>query len=277
MVEVVSFKLRMTGGLTDIHQIEAYDGYTSLAGAAFTLSLITNYVETGEIRHRGNFVGRHAVRALPMQPGSLIADLAVYLQGQPSSIFGAAAGASGAGLLYGLVNRVVSRNIGITPAPLNPETAALLKKKEGDIEALVAISEPSLRQAHEVIGNGADEVEWIGGINTMARLDTGTKHYMRSSIHDKELIVRDVPVSGFYGNTGHGSVFDPSLGRIVPIGMNKATLETYGPIFSWGLDQYTNRTGRKVRIKFTRILAVDGRPKRYVIGSATKAPISATS
>lgn len=274
MVEVASFKLRMTGGLTEFYQVEAYDGYTSLAGAAFAISLVTNYVETGEIRHKGDFVGRRAVRALPMHQGSLIADFAVYLQSKPSSIFGVAAGASGTGLLYGLVNRVVSRNIGITPEALNPETAALLEKKDGDIEALVAISEPSLRQAHEVIGNGAEEVEWIGGLNTMARLDSGTKSYMRSSINDHEVITRDVAVTGFYGNTGHGSVFDPNLGRNVPIGMNKETLRVYGPFFSWGLHQYINHTGRKVRIEFTRVLAVDGRPKRYVIRSALEAPAS---
>jgi len=271
MAEVASFKLRMTGGLTDFHQIEAYDGYTSLAGAAFAISLITNYVETGEIRHRGDFVGRHAVRALPMLQGSLIADLAVYLKSCPSSIFGSATGTSGTKLLYGLVNRVISRNIGITPAPLNQQTAALLQRKDGDVEALVAISEPSLRQAHEVIGNGADGVEWIGGVNIMARMDAGTKSYMKSSIDDNEIVRREVTVTGFYGNTGHGSVFDPTLGRNIPVGMNKDTLKAYGTFFSWGLDQYINDTGRKVCIEFTRVLAVDGRPKRYVIRSATEA------
>ena len=98
MVEAASFRLQMTGGLAEYHEFEAYDGYTALAGAAWTLSLITNYVETGEIRHKGNFVGRHAVRATPMMAGSLIADFQVLLHNQPSSVFGftgLTAGASG--------------------------------------------------------------------------------------------------------------------------------------------------------------------------------------
>lgn len=264
----------MTGGLTDFHQVEAYDGYQSLAGAAWALSLVANYVETGEIRHRGDFVGRHAVRALPMLQGSLIAEFTVFLQNQPSSTFGVAAGAGGAtSLLYGLVHRVIARNIGLSSPPLNNETAALLANKGGDIEALAGIAEPSLRRAHEVVGNGADDVEWIGGVNTMAHFTSATKAYMKSSTTDPAIIERDVSVSGFYGNSGHGSVFDPALGHNVAIGMSQDTLATYGVYFSWGLDQYLHHTGRLVRIKFTRVLAMDGRVKRYIIKSAKEAPI----
>lgn len=275
MAEEASFQLKMSGGLTRYHQFEAYDGFTSLAGAAWTLSLITNYVETGQIRHRGDFVGRHAVRANPMAPGSLIADFSVLLQNRPSSVFGALAASAGASsLLYGLVNRVVSRNIGITPAPLNAETATLLRSKDGDIEALVAIAEPSLRQAHEVIGNGASQVEWVGGFSAMANFNAETKSYMKSSIKDTEVMERDLTVTGFYGNSGHGSVFDTTLGHNVPFGMPKETLDTYGSFFSWGLHQFIEKTELKVRIKYTRILAMDGRVKRYVILSATQVPKS---
>lgn len=267
MVEVATFKLRMTGGLTDHHQVEAYDGYDSLAGAALALSLITNWVETGKIRHRGDFLGRHAVRALPMQQGSLVAEFVVYLQSQPTAIFGIGAGTASA-LLYGIVQRVVARNIGLTPDPLNTETKSVLLDKAGDVEALVAATEPSLRRAHEVIGNGADHVEWTGGFSTMAVLSSESKTYMKASINDPAILEADVSVSGFYGNSGHGQVYDPNLGRNVPIGMAQDTLTNYGTFFSWGLHQYTNNTGKKIRIKFTRVLAVNGRPKKYIIKSA---------
>lgn len=271
-MEVATFKLRLTGGLADRHELEGYDGYMALAGAAWTLSLVTNYVETGLIRHRGNFAGRHAVRATPVASGSIIAEFSVLLQNHPSAVFGMVAlGGSASTLLYGLVNRVLTRNIGIVRDPLNDQTAALLERRDGDVEALVAATEPSVRQAHEVIGNGANEVEWVGGHSAMASFTPNTKEYVRASIPDPEELERDVSVSGFYGNSGHGSVFDPTLGRNVPIWMPKEKLAVYGSFFSWGLHQYLTNTGLKIRIRFTRILAMDGRAKRYVIVSVKEA------
>ncbi|WP_157082216.1 hypothetical protein [Sphingomonas pruni] len=271
-MEVASFQLRLTGDLADHHEFEGYDGYMALAGAAWTLSLATNYVETGGIRHRGNFPGRRSVRAMPLARGSVVADFAVILHSQPAAVFGLSAlGGGASALLYGVVNRVLTRNLGISRDPLNADTAALLQSKDGDIEALVAISEPSVRQAHDVIGNGANEIEWIGGHSAMASLNQDTKAYIKASIPDLEIIERDVSVSGFYGNSGHESVFDFNLGRNVPISMPRDILRQYGTFFSWGLHQYLNHTGLKVRIRFTRILAMDGRPKRYVIVSAREA------
>lgn len=273
MVEVAKFQLRLTGGMTTRHEFEAYDGFTSLAGAAFALSLVTNYIETGEIRYRGDFPGRHAVHASPMLPGSLIADFSVLLENNPATVLGVAGATAASNLLYGLVNRVISRNVGQDVKPINDETAALLAQRRGDVEALVARTEPSIRQAHEVIGNGAEKIEWIGGFSPLANMDSETKNYMRASVKDEEILERDVSVSGFYGNSGHGSVYDATLGRNVPIGMSKDTLNAYGTFFSWGLHQYINNTGLKIRIKFTRILALNGRPKRYIILSASEAPV----
>jgi hypothetical protein len=53
----VPFRLVLTGETADEHQFQGYDGYMALAGFAWTLSLVSNYVETGEVRHRGDFPG----------------------------------------------------------------------------------------------------------------------------------------------------------------------------------------------------------------------------
>lgn len=266
MTETASFQLRLTGDLTDEHKFQAYDGFSSLAGVAWTLSLVTNYVETATIRHRGNFVGRHAVLATPMRPGSLIADFSVLLQTNPGAVFGIAlSGATASSLLYGLVHRVVTRNLGDSEQSLNQETKVLVEKKRGDVEALVAMTEPSLRQAHEVIGNGAEQIDWVAGFNTIAVLDGASKEYIKGSVYEDIVIEREVSVNGFYGNTGHGSVYDGAEGRVVPFGMSVDTLRAMGAIFSWGLDQYMNKTGKKIRIHFTRVTATNGRTKRYKV------------
>lgn len=42
MVEI-PFKVQFEGGEAAQHRVPAYDGYTSLAGFALTLSLVSNY------------------------------------------------------------------------------------------------------------------------------------------------------------------------------------------------------------------------------------------
>jgi hypothetical protein len=207
-----------------------------------------------------------------MREGSILAEFSVLLASSPAAVFGTAAvGASASAVLYGVLNRVLNRNIGFPNSPLNQETSALLKRKDGDVETLVAITEPSVRQAHEVIGNGAEQIEWIGGHSVMTNFNRGTKEYVRANIPDLTLIEKDVTISGFYANTGNGSIYDPDLHRNVPVSMTSETLRILGTVFSWGLDQFTNKTGKKVRVKFTRILAMDGRPKRYIIVHAKPA------
>lgn len=267
MTEVASFRLKLSGGLADRHLMEGYDGYTALSGAAFALSLVTNYVETGKIRHRGNFVGRHSVYAEPMERGSLIADFKVMLQGKAAEVFDAP-GTSSTGLLYGLVQRVIHRNIGLATSPLNPETESIVDDYSGDIEALVTATEPSLRRAHDAIGKSADNIDWVGGVSILANLNSDSKLYMNESIPDDTLLTHKVSVSGFLGNSGRGLVFDPLLGRNISISMTRDNLTSFGTVFSYGLDQYLNKTGKLVEIKFTRMLATDGRPKHYIIKHA---------
>lgn len=270
MPEIATFRLKLQGGLADRHVMEGYDGYTALSGAAFALSLVTNYVETGKIRHRGDFVGRHAVFAEPMARGSLIADFKVLLNGNLKEVFEMPTGSS-TSMLYGLVRRVIHRNIGISSDAMNAETEYLLGDYSGDVEALVTATEPSLRRAHDAIGNTAHSIEWTGGFSAMGNLNPESKIYMKESIPDDTLLTRNVSVSGFFGNAGRGLVFDPILGRNISVSMSKETLIGTGTVFSYGLDQYMNKTGKMIQITFTRMLATDGRPKHYIVKHAKAA------
>lgn len=271
MVEVASFSLKLQGGLADRHLMEGHDGFNALAGAAWTLSLAANYVETGKIRHKGEFIGRHAVLAEPMERGSLIANFKVFLQGPPAKVSDVP-DASAAATLYGLVHRVIHRNTGIPADPLNAEIQSLVDEHGGDIEALVGATEPSLRRAHEAIGKSASTLDWVGGFSMMGSLNPESKAYMKESIEDPTLMTRAVTVSGFLGNSGRGLIFDPTLGRNVSVSMTRETLLNVGTVFSYGLDEWLNKTGKTITISFTRLLASDGRPKHYQIKGAAATP-----
>lgn len=95
-----------------------------------------------------------------------------------------------------------------------------------------------------------------------------TKDYVRLNVEDDNRLTKEVSVSAFNANSGYGSVFDGDLGHVVPFSMSRDTLRRYKGVFSWGLDQYVHNTGKKITADFTRILAMDGRAKRYIILSA---------
>lgn len=274
MPEVVPYRLQLIGDTADQHQFQGYDGYMALAGFAWTLSLVTHYAETGKIRQRGEFDGRHAVRANALEEGSVIADFFVYLQANPVDIFGVAAGGlAGGHFLNALVRRVINRNLG---QQADDEAIAQLlasRARAGDVEALVAITEAPIRQAHSVIGAGAEEILISGGINInpISTFNEGTKEYVRQNVEDHTELTKEFSVSAFNANSGYGSVFDQELGHVIPFSMKREKLKRLRQVFSWGLDQYSNRTGGKIAAKFTRILAMDGRPKRYVIVNAQRA------
>jgi hypothetical protein len=274
-MEVAKIRLVLSGGLANKHEIEGYDGFNALASSAFALSLVANYVETGKVRHKGEFLLRHAVHAQPMRPGSLITDLTVPLSSGINPIHGTQGG-SPVSLLLGLMSRVIGRNIGIEVSALNPETEAVVGKKGGNVEALVVAAEPSIRRAHDVIGASAETLKWEGGFHSIGQLDVTSKAYMNDTIPDLTLRHKDVSVSGFLANSGRGLVFDRVLGRNISVTMNRDTLSAVSTVFSYGLDQYTNRTGNLIRIGYTSMNSTDGRPKRYVIRDAKVTQMAGT-
>ena len=267
MVEVVPFQIKLTGNLTDYHEFEAYDGFTAMAGFARTLNLAAHYVETGKIRSRGDFTGRHAVLASVPRPGSMIFDFNVLAQTAPAAIFGVI---SSAAALVALTKHVIRLNIGDELGD-EPELETVMEKRSGDIAALVAVSEAPIRQAHAVIGHGASEAEIIGGANILGQFDQDTENYVKLDVVDAEPQTKKVTVPSFNANSGYGSIFDPDIGRVIPITMSRDVLAESRLTFGWALNEYVKRTGALIEITFTRVMSLDGRPKKYRIISARPA------
>jgi len=273
MAEIVPFRLKLTGDTADNHQFQGYDGYMALAGFAWTLALVTHYAETGKIRQRGEFLGRDAVRASVPGEGSVLVDFSVWLQQDPARVLGLGAAAAGtSAFLYDLVKRVIDRNLGQDSEALTPFLDQLVANRAGDVEALVARVEPAIRQTHAVIGRGAEKMQILGGHNIINTYDQETRDYVKLNVEDEQIRDGEFSVAAFNVNSGYGAVFDFGLGRTVPISMSRDVLRQTSSVFTWGLDQYANKTGGKVRVKYTRILAMDGTPKRYIILTAERSP-----
>jgi hypothetical protein len=123
-----------------------------------------------------------------------------------------------------------------------------------------------LRQAHGIIGNGASTIEITGRAQRqISTFNKSTKEYITESIEDEAIVEKDVSVAAFNANSGHGRVFDEDLGRTVAFYIPEHAQGELKPIIGWGLNEYSRGTGRRISIKFSRILALDGRPKKYII------------
>lgn len=263
----VPFSLRITGDQADFHELQAYDGFSSLAGFSLTLALVTNYVETGQIRHRGNFEGRSLVRATPIQEGSIVTDFVVRLAKAAVGESLVNSPEAAAALLLDVTKRTIDRNLGIAP---EPKTQALQQleassKEAGALEALVAATEPSVKQTHNIIGSGAKAVDIFGGTRRLGIYDDKTKAYVNGTEIGRNVIIKDVSVASFNVNTGYGGVFDFDLKRVVPIAVNRDTLATAKSVLTWGINQYANGTGATVSLTFRPILALDGTVKKYLV------------
>lgn len=274
MLVEVPFRLQITGDAADQHELQAYDGYSSLAGFSLTLALVTNYVETGKIRHRGNFDGRMSVRAVPIQEGSVVSDFVVrmakvaiggILPNSPEAV---------AALLVDLTKRTIDRNLGIVPSPQTDALKALEaeSKSGGDLEALVAATDASVRQTHQMIGSGAKIVDIYGGTKRLGRFDLTSKAYVNGTITSDEIMEKDVSVASFNVNSGYGGVFDVEIGRVVPILVNRDTLIDAKSVLTWGIDQYAKGTGKKIKLRFRPILALDDTVKKYLVIDARIPP-----
>lgn len=268
-MEQVPFRLKLTGDLADKHMFEGYDGYTGLAGFARTLTLVAHYAETGAIRQKGDFAGRHAVIASAPMPGSLIADFIVNIANEPAKVFGnTAAQVSANEIVKKITQRIFAHNLG---EPIDYELLDILgEKSRGNLETLAAVAEAPIRQTHAMIGAGAKRAEIISGANVIETLDQSTKDYVLLDYYDDEVECKNVNIFSFDANSGYGRLFDFELNRSMPFTMVKENVFKFRQVFSWGLDQYTRRTGNLVNVCFSKTMLMDGRAKRYHITHASK-------
>lgn len=269
MTTIIPFQLKLQGGDANQHEVPAYDGYMALAGFGLSLSLVSNYVETGKIRRRGDFIGRSSVKAKPISEGSIVSDFIVNLDHIAIlATSGALSPATSVAFFYDIFKRTIDRNLGIETSPQTLELEALERSRVGDLEALVVATEHSVKQSHSVIGEGAKIINIYGGTKNIARYDANTKSYVEATIRDNTIKQKDVSVAAFNVNSGHGSVWDSDLNRVISIMVTKETLYRAKSVLTWGLNEYANGTGKKISLKYFSILAFDGTAKKYIVVDA---------
>lgn len=268
----IKYRLRYTGYEAEHNRLPAHEGATSLEGITFTMSLLANYLATGEIRHRGEMSRKARVYIQPARQGSYVQDLVVLLT-EPNNVFmttivGSYAVATVGQIANAFIANALNDVVGRIKARTGSEERWLSRFPSGDTEALVDRIEPSMRRAHEVIDQGASLLSITKGQAPIVQLDSATKAWVNTNIIDDDFRLRTVSISAFNANSGNGRAYLTDVGKTVPFSVtrepDRGTFETLAS----SLNRYTRGVDSKISITSKDVVSVDGRVKKLVIDGA---------
>lgn len=262
--------IKFDGDLAERHVFPAYAGSVSMRGVARSVVLIGNYLAEGKIRKKAPFSQNIQFYLHPPREGSF-ENLLSFVTASPEMLaISAVIGSVSLNVFSNFIsdgikycfNRVVGKDV-------QPETAELKKLNErcgGDLEALIDSIESPARDAHTVIGNGAQNILLITGSNNIVTLNANTKRYISTTLSESQPKTKLVSVGMFNVNTRYGRVFDYELGKTIPFIVDReSSHQTMGNL-STSLDRYARGLLNKdVTIKFTQETDIDRRAKRYII------------
>lgn len=266
---MVEFEIttRFQEGDATRHRVPAYEGTQSLQGVSRGLVLVSHYVSTGAVRHRAPFSGLIKHYLTPLRQGSLDAIISVVVSNPELLAIGVSGSIIG-NLLTDAVRTVFRRVIGHEAHPNDDSLRNTIEERPGDFEALVDATEPSIRQAHTVIGQGAENIVIVKGQNNVVNFNSDSKRYVESSTLSDIEEEQDVSIGSLNVNSGYGRAYLSDIGKTVPFVISSSAAVGTGAILSYSLNEYASNRPSTVTVKFRRVIAPDGRTKRLQIYGA---------
>jgi hypothetical protein len=217
-----NFIIKFEGGLADAHKLPAYNAAQSLAGMTRSILIPVAYLEEGKVRRR-NLCNTRAYQLNLLTPKRGSFESVLEFIRVPSLL--AAASALGLALTIeftkDFIYSIIRRSIGQKADEKIESLESQSKLSAGDMAALVDAIGPAMREAHTTIGSGAQNIFIINGSNNVIRLDSKTKAYVNTSIHDDEINVQDFSIASFNANTGNGRAFDYEVGHTIAFELNE--------------------------------------------------------
>jgi len=260
--------VKFTGDVADQHQIPAYEGGQAIEGIARSLVLIGHYLAEGHIRKRVPFSRGVQVLLRPPRAGSFDAIFGFSIDPELiGTAFGWLGGAAASGIVgafaYDLIKQTINTVVGEKHNPTTEGLRLLDEKRGGDVDALADAIEPAIRQAHNVIGYGAQAIHIYHGPVTISNFNSRTKEYVNSTVHSERPDIKLVSVAMYSANTKNGRVFDVELGKTVPISIIRDATPRTPSVISSSLDRYVRRADNRIYIKYYADKDAEGRIKRY--------------
>jgi hypothetical protein len=264
-VTIMSLIVSFRGLDADRHLLDAYTGSESIAGISRSLALVAHYAATGIVRHRLPFSEDLGFYIEAIEPGSF---------NWRYALIGVAAPTIGLGLatngIYDLGKLVLSRATGQETTQIDTQVSRIDAVRGGDIDALVEAVGPALKRGHSGIGDTANQIVIVNGDNnnTLITFDAASKDYISQTV-DGTIDYQDVSISALNVNDRTGRAYFVDLHRTVPFLIAREAEPKTMSVLSRGLNNYANKNGATINIRFKRLNAIDGRLKRIIIYDAT--------
>lgn len=271
----ISLVVRFSGGDAEQHRLPAYNATESLDGIARSSLILTNYLVERRVRHKNFSYTGYSVDLVALQPGSFEAlfDINILnhcLEYLPEIGIGIASN-----FLTDVFRAIFRRSIGGSAPQKIEELEASEKLSAGDMGALVDAVEPAIRRAHTVISQGAESIDIIAPDADIVNFDPASKAFVNKSIFDNEPMTKLFSIGSYNANSRYGRAFDFSLGKTIPFTvLTTADADTMRVILdsirSYALKKEGVNLDSAVALRYTRILAIDGRVKKMTIFKARK-------
>lgn len=269
-MERIQFLVHFDGDLAVEHKLPAYEAAQSISGIARSLIIPTNYLFEGRVRRRKFDNIPFELNMVAQRPGSF--ETLIELLFEPSTL-SFAAGGIGIGVTANLISDFsTSLFKRVTGQSASQEIQDLERDERlpsGDLSAIADAMEPSVRQSHLTIGNGATVINVSGNNNTI-NMTPATKVYVNNTAANPEVRVRLFSVASLNSNTGYGRVFDSEEGRTVPFQLPK---DIDGASVAVLLDSFNRYARRRwmgndeaslVAVRYTTLEGPDGKVKKII-------------
>lgn len=175
-------KVKFTGADADQHRVPAFSGIESLDGVAKSLLIPINYLAEKRVRHKNFGFEGYSLDLVAVRPGSLDAILQIILNADNLKYAGEVGIGVTSTFLADYLRALYSRSIG-KHAPRHIEKLEEEGTLDtGDMGALVDAIAPSVKRAHTVIGQGANNIVLITGDNNVVSFNRASKAYVQTSI-----------------------------------------------------------------------------------------------
>lgn len=259
---------RFSGGIADEHKLPAYDAIQSLYGISRALLITTNYLVEGRVRHRRFEEIGFEFDLIAQRPGSFDTVFAIVTDPGTMKIAVDLGTAITASFICDFLKSIFQRSVGQDAAPAIEDLETEGKLRSGDLGALVEAIEPSMREAHMVVGRGAQNIVIIKGDNNIVSLDRHTKNYVNTSIDDDRLAAKLFSIASFNANSGYGRAFDYEEGRTIPFVLSSDADRTTIDNILTSFSSYARRRrlgddlSSAVALQYRATRSVDGRVKR---------------
>lgn len=267
----MQFEILFEGDLADAHKLPGLEGTQSLEGIGRSLTLISHFAATGEVRQRFPFSDAFSVNLLAFEAGSFRTIFGVTIDTTatlkwlaPVIGVGIVQGVAG-NIAYDLMKYTFSSATG-QAADKSPMVAELESKRSGDVSALQEAITPSLKRSHSVINSGAQQITINGNGNVVTIYNQESKEFLEEDKFDLLPEVKIVSTGMLNVNTRNGRVFDYEHHKLISIFVARDCTVRAMPNLARSLQLYAkSKEKSQVYIKYLVKKNKSGFPKSYLI------------